>query len=243
MKLSIIIPVFNEEKTIGQVLEKVSKLKIPNVEKEIIVVDDGSSDNSKFIIQSFDSTQDKNSKLPKIKKIFHEKNLGKGAAVCTGIGNATGDFVIIQDADLEYDINDIPRLVSEIRNDKNVIYGTRLNRMPHLNDEERKLQFLIHYFGNRFLSFLTSILYGQWITDMETCYKLFPRREVLDMNLKSRRFDFEPEITSKLLKRGLKIREIPIKTKPRGYKEGKKLNTIQDGAMALLALLKYKFVD
>ena len=107
----------------------------------------------------------------------------------------------------------------------------------------KRLQFLIHYFGNRFLSLVTSALYGQWITDMETCYKIFPRMEAKRMILRSRRFDFEPEITSKLLKRGLKIKEVPISTTPRGYEEGKKLNTVRDGTIALLTLLKYRIMD
>ncbi|OGH16045.1 MAG: glycosyl transferase [Candidatus Levybacteria bacterium RIFCSPHIGHO2_02_FULL_40_18] len=236
MKLSIIIPVFNEEKTIAQVLDKVSNLKIPSVEKEVIVVDDCSTDNTVSKIGDLRPKKD-------FKFIKHPKNMGKGAAVCTGIEKATGDYIIIQDADLEYDVNDIPMLVSELKGNKDVIYGTRLARMPHLGDEERRLQFLLHYFGNRFLSLVTSVLYGQWITDMETCYKLFPRSVVKGIELRSKRFDFEPEITSKLLKRGFKIREIPIKTKPRGYEEGKKLNTIRDGTIALWTLIKYRFTD
>ena len=245
MKLSIIIPVFNEEKTVAQVLDKVSKLKIPGVEKEIIVIDDGSLDEtwSKIRNWKLPAPSEAEGEIGNSKVFRHAKNLGKGAAVRSGIEKATGDYIIIQDADLEYDINDIPRLVHEIKSKNDVIYGTRLARLPHLTNEERRLQFLLHYFGNRFLSLVTSILYGQWITDMETCYKLFPRSEVRDITLRSKRFDFEPEITSKLLKKGLKIREIPIKTKPRGYEEGKKLNTIRDGTIALWTLIKYRFVD
>jgi glycosyltransferase involved in cell wall biosynthesis len=237
MKLSIIIPVFNEEKTISRVLEKIAQLKIPGVEKEAIVIDDGSTDAT--------ASEIRNSKLEirNIKFFQHNKNMGKGFAVRTGIKNATGDYIIIQDADLEYDVNDIPRLIAEIKSKKDVIYGTRLKRFPNLGDEESRPQFLAHYLGNRFLSLVTSILYGQWITDMETCYKLFPRSQVRDIRLKSRGFDFEPEITSKLIKKGLKIREIPIKTKPRGYEEGKKLNTIRDGTIALWTLIKYRFID
>ena len=216
---------------------KLYRVKLRGIEKEIIIVDDGSTDNTVSKIQK----SIKN--LSGAKFIKHEANLGKGAAVRTGINAATGDYIIIQDADLEYDVDDIPRLISQIKNKKDVVYGTRLDRMPHFNEEERRLRFLMHYLGNRFLSLLTSILYGQWITDMETCYKLFPRSEVRNMKLKSKRFDFEPEITSKLLKKGLRIREIPIKTKPRGYEEGKKLNTIRDGTIALWTLIKYRFVD
>ncbi|OGH12941.1 MAG: glycosyl transferase [Candidatus Levybacteria bacterium RIFCSPHIGHO2_01_FULL_40_10] len=236
MKLSIIIPVFNEEKTITKVIDRVSDLKIPGATKEIIIVDDGSTDGTSSAIENF--IKDKN-----IKFIKHGKNMGKGSAVRTAIDSATGDYIIIQDADLEYDVNDIPRLFSKVKNEKDVIYGTRLNRMPNLKKEEKRFQFLTHYFGNRFLSLVTSVLYGQWITDMETCYKLFPSSEVKRMTLRSRRFDFEPEITSKLLKRGLKIHEIPISTTPRGYEEGKKLNTIRDGTMALWTLIKYRFMD
>lgn len=244
MKLSIIIPVFNEEKTIALVLEKVSRLKIPEVEKEVIVVDDGSTDaTASEIKKSLPAGRQEIPKIKNIKFIQHEMNKGKGSAVRTGIEKATGDYIIIQDADLEYDVNDIRKLVSMIEDKKDVIYGTRLNRMPHLKNEERRLQFLIHYFGNRFLSLVTSILYGQWITDMETCYKLFPRSVVKDMNLSSRRFDFEPEITSKLLKKGMRIKEVPITTEPRGYEEGKKLNTARDGIIALWSLLKYRLFD
>lgn len=237
MKLSIIIPVYNEEKTIAEVLNRVSELKIPGVEKEVIVVDDGSTDATVSKIKNL-AAGGKNFKF-----FEHEKNMGKGAAVRTGIENAKGDYIIIQDADLEYDVNDIPRLLSYVKNNKDVVYGTRLARLPHLSDEERRLQFLIHYLGNRFLSLVTSVIYGQWITDMETCYKLFPRSAVRDIILRSKRFDFEPEITSKLLKKGLKIREVPIKTKPRGYEEGKKLNTIRDGTIAFWTLIKYRFTD
>ncbi|EKD26881.1 MAG: dolichyl-phosphate mannose synthase related protein [uncultured bacterium] len=237
MKLSIIIPVFNEEKTIGTVIEKVYNLKIKGASKEIVVVDDGSTDTT--------ATEIKKLKL-KIKNFEffrHKKNMGKGAAVKTAIENATGDYIIIQDADLEYDVNDIPRLFSNIKGKRDVIYGTRLNRLPNLKKEERRIRFLIHYLGNRFLSLLTSILYGQWITDMETCYKLFPRSEAKSIRLKSKRFDFEPEITSKLLKKGLRIKEIPITTNPRGYEEGKKLNTFRDGIVAFWSLIKYRFID
>lgn len=233
MKLSIIIPVFNEEKTISKIIERVSEVEIPEVTKEIIVVDDGSTDSTA-------------SKVPKnkIKFIQHEKNMGKGAAVKTGIDNATGEYVIIQDADLEYDPRQIPGLIKPILDKKaKVVYGTRLNRLPHIHQEEKKLRFLLHYAGNRSLSLITSILYGSWITDMETCYKLFPREAAKKFNLRSRRFDFEPEITAKLLKAGYKILEVPITTVPRDYSEGKKLRTFHDGSIALYTLLKYRIYD
>ncbi|HVZ67435.1 MAG TPA: glycosyltransferase family 2 protein [Patescibacteria group bacterium] len=237
MKLSIIVPVFNEEKTIGKVLQALQEIKIKNVKPEIIVIDDGSKDKTWEKITK--------SKHPKIivKSLRHDKNMGKGAAVRTGIERATGDYIIIQDADLEYDPKFIQVLVSQISGSRDVIYGTRLNRMPNFKNEERRIRFMAHYVGNRLLSLITSILYGQWITDMETCYKLMPAKEVKKIKLKSRRFDFEPEITSKLLKKGLVIKEVPIITKPRGYEEGKKLNTVSDGTVALWTLFKYRFTD
>lgn len=237
MKLSIIIPVYNEEKTVSSVLKKIVELKIPKVQKEIIVVDDGSTDKTSDRISNFKF------EISNFKKIRHKTNMGKGAAVRTGIKNATGDYIIIQDADLEYDVNDIARLFSELDKSHQVIYGTRLARIPHFKGEEKRLRFLVHYIGNRFLSLITSILYGQWITDMETCYKLFPKKSVSKMNLKAKGFEFEPEITAKLLKKGLKIKEIQIKAKPRGYEEGKKLNTISDGTRALYTLIKYRFIS
>jgi len=238
MKLSIIIPVFNEEKTISDILKRVLQVNIPGVEKEIIVVDDGSSDRTVANIKN------QISKIKNIKFVSHGKNLGKGAAVRTGIKHATGEYILIQDADLEYDPSYIPLLLKPILQGKaRVVYGTRLKRLPNFRKDERTPQFLLHYIGNKFLSLVASILYGQWITDMETCYKLFPRKAADKINLVAKGFEFEPEITSKLLKRGYKIIEIPIKTEPRGYKEGKKLQTVRDGFRALYSLLKYRLVN
>mgnify|MGYP001607567106 FL=1 len=124
-----------------------------------------------------------------------------------------------------------------------MVYGTRLKRMPNFSRDERNLRFLLHYIGNKFLSLITSILYGQWISDMETGYKLFPKSALDGIRLNSKGFDFEPEITAKLLKKGFKIQEVPITTNPRGYSEGKKLNTFKDGTIALFTLLKCRFID
>lgn len=240
MRLSIIIPVFNEEKTIDKVLQKLSDLQLENVEKEIIVVDDGSTDATVLVISNINPPVGGSN----IKFIKHKKNQGKGAAVRTGIKHVTGDYILIQDADLEYDPKDIEKLLKPVLGGKaEVVYGTRLKRLPNFLRDERTLQFFIHYLGNKYLSLLTSLLYGQWITDMETGYKLISRKLLSDIKLNAKSFDFEPEITTKLLKRGVKIHEVPITTNPRGYKEGKKLNTIKDGLIALFTLIKYRFVD
>lgn len=237
MKLSIIIPAYNEEKTIGKVIGNVLAVDLVGVDKEIIVVDDGSSDETIKIVDSLVKT----SKV--ITLLKHKKNQGKGAAVQTGIRNAIGEILIIQDADLEYDPNDIPKLIKPILDKKaKVVYGTRLKMKPVLFGKN-KTPLLLHFFGNKFLSLVTTVLYGYTISDMETGYKAFNKDVLNDIKLKAKSFDFEPEITSKLLKRGYRIKEINIKTKPRGYDEGKKLNTLQDGTKALWTLFKYRFKD
>lgn len=237
MKLSIVIPVFNEEKTISKILKKIFDIKIKKTPIEVIVVDDGSSDKTLLKIKDFKS------KVRNLKLIQHAKNMGKGSAVRTGVKNATGDYILIQDADLEYDPRFIPILFENIKSKRDVVYGTRLNRLPHFNKEESRPQFLIHYFGNRFLSLTTSVLYGQWLTDIETCYKLFPKKALANIKIRARGFEFEPEITAKLIKQGYKIREVAITTNPRGYEEGKKLQTFRDGYKALYSIVKYRFLN
>jgi dolichol-phosphate mannosyltransferase len=238
MKLSIIIPVFNEERTIGLILERVTKVAFKGIQKEIIVVDDGSIDKTVTIVKTF---------IQKHKNVIfiqHNKNQGKGAAVKTAINQATGEYIIIQDADLEYDPKDIFKLLEPIQNGTaKVVYGTRLKRLPNLRRDERNVRFLIHYLGNKFLSLVTSGLYLQWLTDIETCYKLFPRAAMADITLHAKGFELEPEITAKLLKKNYKIIEVPISTNPRGKADGKKLNTIRDGLKAFSAIVRYRFSD
>lgn len=236
MKLSIIIPAFNEEATISDVVDRLQRVDLPSVEKEVIIVNDGSVDaTAKKLL-------DLKKKYSKIHVITHPTNQGKGHAVIEGIAKATGDYILIQDADKEYSPDQIPLLLAPIlTGESEVVYGTRLKRMPNFKKDERNLRFFIQYLGNKFLSLTTSVLYGQWITDMETGYKLFPKKALNGITLFARSFELEPEITAKLLKKGYKILEIPISTNPRTAEEGKKLSALRDGPIALWTLVKYRF--
>ncbi len=237
-KLSIIIPVYNEEMLVAETLKRVEELCLPKeIIKEVVVVNDASTDKTKEVLTKIQ-------KEYKFKLINHSINQGKGKAVMTGMQSATGDYIVIQDADLEYHPKDILKLLTPVlEGQAEVVYGTRLRRLPNIKKEENHSLFLLHFLGNRSLSLMTSILYGTWLTDMETCYKLFPKKALDSFVIHARGFEFEPEITAKLLKNGYKIIEVSISTTPRGYDEGKKLNTITDGIKALTALLKYRFVN
>ncbi|MEK6937252.1 MAG: glycosyltransferase family 2 protein [Nanoarchaeota archaeon] len=227
MKLSIIVPVFNEKETILEILKKVEDVRLKDIEKEVIVVDDCSTDGTKEILKN----------LRKYKVFFHEKNVGKGGAIRTGLKNATGDVILFQDADLEYDPKFYEELLKPIlNNETKVVYGSRMLG-------EHKKMYSLHYFGNNFLTIATNFLFKCKISDMETCYKVF-RKEVLDgINLKSERFEFEPEITAKILKKGYKIREVPVDfNNPRNFEQGKKI-TWKDGVMHFYYLVKYRFFD
>lgn len=229
--LSIIIPVYNEEKTILKVLDKVKKATLKNMAKEIIIIDDFSTDNTRKILSGL---KDKN-----IKIFFHQKNMGKGTAIRTALKHATGDIILVQDADMEYNPTEYPKLLKPIiENKTKVVYGSRSDAIR----KNLKKMYKIHYFGNVFLTVVTNILYGAKITDMETGYKVFRREVAENMNLKAKRFDFEPEITAKILKKGYKIKEVPINFVGRKFNEGKKI-TWKDGIKALYYLIKYRFVN
>lgn len=234
MLLTIIIPVFNEEKTVLNIIKKVKSAKLPKgISREILVVDDGSTDGTKKIIKS----------IPKIKILTHKKNLGKGAAVVTGIKNANGEIILIQDADLEYDPKYFNRLIEPIVSGKSkVVYGSRFLNYPLILSGKNKTPLILHYLGNKFLTLITNLLYGNSVTDMETCYKVFSSDVIKKIKLNSKKFDIEPEITAKLLKKHIRIYEVPIKVNPRGYEEGKKI-TWKDGFYALKTLIRYRFAD
>ena len=228
-KVSIIIPVFNEKNTIPALVEKVQNANFSSLEKEIIMVDYCSNDGTTEILRELS----KNYKV-----FFHEKNQGKGAAIRTAIKEATGDFVVIQDADLEYLPDDYDKLLPLLINDEaDVVYGSRFK-----NQENSKNFILKNKIANKFLTLLTNILYGAEITDMETCYKAFKRELIQSITIKSNRFDFEPEITAKIMKRKARLKEVPISYFGRGHDEGKKINW-KDGIHAILTLIKFRFTD
>ncbi len=233
-KLSIIIPAYNEEVTIGELIKKVKSVKLrKDIKKEIIVIDDCSTDHTAEILKKIDS----------IKVLSNVNNLGKGASVLRGLKNSTGEIIIIQDADLEYNPSDYGKLIQPIiAGESSVVYGSRLKNYPLRLTGKKKTPLITHYLGNKLLTHITNLLYSNGVTDMETCYKVF-KREVLDgIVIRSARFEFEPEITAKILKKGYKIIEVPIRVNPRGYDEGKKISW-KDGFIALWTLLKYRFVD
>ena len=222
------MPVYNEEKTLAKIVEKVEKVSI---NKELILVDDGSKDKTKEIMSKLSKKYDN------IRFFYHEKNKGKGSAIRTGIKHITGDIIVIQDGDLEYNPEDFKRLIKPILDGKSkVVYGSRfLGKI-------KGFKIASHYLGNIFLSLTTMFLYLRRITDMETCYKMMTRDVINSINLKSKRFDIEPEITAKIIKKGYKIIELPIVYNSRSFKEGKKIK-IRDGFIALYCLLKYRFFD
>jgi glycosyltransferase involved in cell wall biosynthesis len=225
--LSVIVPVFNERNTVAEIIRRMRAVALPeNLDLEIVVVDDGSSDGTDKILAALqDST---------VRVVKHSANSGKGAAIQTGLDSVRGDLVLVQDADLEYDPDDWPKLLDPILKGKaQVVYGSRFTG-------ERKNMFPSHWLGNRFLTLATNILYRSTLSDMETCYKLFDRKVLDGITIRSKRFDFEPEITAKVLRRGHRIYEVPISYAGREISEGKKISW-RDGVGALVALVRYRF--
>ncbi|MDQ7780385.1 MAG: glycosyltransferase family 2 protein [Planctomycetota bacterium] len=230
MKLSIVMPVYNEVATIDEIVRRVLDAPIP-VERELVVVDDCSTDGTRDKVKTLAAS------MPdRIRLIEHAVNRGKGAAVRTGFREATGDLIIIQDADLEYNPCDIPAVISPILDGRaDVVFGSRFLGAPH------RVLFFWHYMGNRFLTFVTNLMYNVNLTDMETCYKAFTKKALSSFELKANRFGIEPEMTAKFCKRKFRIFEVAVSYNGRGYEEGKKI-TWKDGFVALWLLLKHRFV-
>ncbi|MCU1462306.1 MAG: dolichyl-phosphate mannose synthase related protein [Acidimicrobiales bacterium] len=223
--LSVIVPVFNERNTVAEIIRRMRAVELP-VDREIIVVDDGSSDGTEKVLPTLEDST--------VRLIRHPGNRGKGAAIRTGLEGARGDLVLIQDADLEYDPEDWPKLLAPVlRGKARVVYGSRFT------GEHTNLLYL-HWIGNKFLSLVTNILYNTTLSDMETCYKLFDRRVLDGITIRAERFEFEPEITAKVLRRGHRIYEVPISYAGREFHEGKKI-TWRDGFGALRTLVRYRF--
>jgi glycosyltransferase involved in cell wall biosynthesis len=223
--LSVIVPVFNERTTVSEIVRRMRAVELP-LDLEIIIVDDGSSDGTEMALSLMEDST--------VRVIRHGVNRGKGAAIRTGLEYARGDLLLIQDADLEYDPEDWPKLLRPIlRGRAEVVYGSRFTG-------ERKNMLFWHWIGNRLLSFVTNLLYNTTLSDMETCYKLFDRRVLAGITIASDRFEFEPEITAKVLRRGYRIYEVPISYAGREFDEGKKITWV-DGFGALATLIKYRF--
>ena len=246
MRLSIIIPVYNERTTLEEIVQRVQTVDLTvnrdganplldgplPLERELVIVDDGSTDGTRDILDRWRAKPKANRKI-----IYHERNSGKGAALRTGFQHATGDVMIVQDADLEYDPRDYVKLLDPLLEGRApVVYGSRFMGGP------RASMSLTHTWGNKMLTLFTNLLFGTALTDMETCYKCF-RRDVIDgMTLRSRTFEIEPEITAKILKRGYTIFEVPISYYGRSFHEGKKIGW-RDGFIATRTLIRYRFVD
>ncbi len=235
MKVSIVIPVYNEAATLGAVIRRVLHTPLPyGFTREIIVVDDASTDGSGKIIEKFKT---------KLTLVSHAVNQGKGAAVASALVKSSGDVILIQDADLEYHPKYYTSLLRPFINSQvKVVYGSRLMNYPLQLFGKDKTPMPFHLLANRFLTFLTNLLYGISVTDMETGYKVISASLLRSLHLKSKRFDLEPEITAKILKKGIDILEVPIRVTPRTYSQGKKISWT-DGLIAVWTLVKYRLLD
>jgi glycosyltransferase involved in cell wall biosynthesis len=229
VKLSILVPVYNERETISEILRWIRAVELEGIEREIVVVDDCSTDGTA-------ETLEQEARHADTHVFIHQRNQGKGAAVRTALQHATGDILLIQDADLEYDPREYPALLQPIlENRSQVVYGSRFLGGP------RKAMFFWHMVGNKTLTFITNLLYNTILTDMETCYKVFTREVADKLRLRSPRWGFDPEITAQILRRGYRIYEVPISYTGREMWEGKKISW-RDGFVVLWTLLKYRFV-
>jgi glycosyltransferase involved in cell wall biosynthesis len=229
VKLSIVMPVYNERQFVREIIERVLSVRLDGLQRELIVVDDCSKDGTRDLLRNLG--------LADVTVVFHDQNMGKGAALRSGFSRASGDIILIQDADLEYNPADYPVLLKPIL-DRNadVVYGSRFLGGPH------RVHLFWHMVGNRFLTLLSNMMSNLNLTDMETCYKVF-RREVLEgMILRSDRFGFEPEFTLKVARKGWRVYEVPISYHGRDYSEGKKIGW-KDGFSAIWTIIKYRFID
>ncbi len=240
MLLSIVMPVYNEERFLEKIVGLVQAVDLGELERELVMVDDCSQDRTPQIMAAMEGQAGVNPAAKPfdrpIRVLRHPVNQGKGAALRTGFAAARGDLVLIQDADLEYDPEDYPKLLKPILKGKSeVVYGSRFTG-------ERRNMFFHHWIGNKFLTLMTNLLFNTTLSDMETCYKVFTRHALEGVVIKSDRFNFEPEITAKILKRGIRIYEVPISYTGREFTEGKKI-TWRDGLVALWCLVKFRFSD
>lgn len=234
MKLSVIIPVYNEPKTIEKIVRKVEKVDLGNVKKEIIIIDDASTDSTADAVRKLKGNH---------VKLFHKKNKGKGGALKTGISKATGNIIVFQDADLEYDPKDYARLIQPILQGKaKVTFGSRFVSQRLKLFGKKRSPHLLHWFGNRFLTFAFNSLYGTRLTDAEPCYKMFRSDVLKGIKVSSNRFEYDIELMCKLVKNGYEIMQLPITYNPRTFEEGKKINW-KDGIVAFLTMIKYRISD
>lgn len=226
MKVCVVIPVYNEVETIKEIISRVQTVAL---EKEIIIVDDGSTDGTRELLKEIGRSQEN------LNILYHNHNRGKGAALRTGFESVTGDIVVIQDADLEYDPKEYPKLFQPIIDGRaDVVYGSRFLGGPH------RVLFFWHYLGNKFLTLLSNVVTNLNLTDMETCYKAFRKQVLEEITLKSNRFGFEPEFTAKVAKKGFRVYEVPISYSGRDYSEGKKI-TWKDGIVAVFTIFRFRF--